>query len=98
MGVYKGQTTLLLGGEQGVKLDLKRGDVLIIPAGVAHKNLGKENDVKCVGAYPGGIQYDMRYGKTEDRPAADLTIKNVLKPDKDPVLGTQPGGLVDQWI
>ena len=97
MGVYKGETTLLLGGEHGIRLVIKRGDVLIIPAGVAHRNLGGESDVKCVGAYPNGIQYDMRYGKTEDRPAADLTIENIPKPEKDPVMGKKGGSLIDNW-
>jgi len=97
MGVYKGETTLLLGGEQGIRLVVKRGDVLIIPAGVAHRNLGGESDVKCVGAYPNGLQYDMRYGKTEDRPAADITIENIPKPEKDPVLGKKSSSLIDNW-
>src|SRR4051812_21604080 len=38
-GFYKGKTTLQLGGEKGVTIEVKKGDVLIIPAGVAHKNL-----------------------------------------------------------
>lgn len=97
MGVYKGKTTLQLGGENGIKLDISRGDVLIIPAGVAHKNLGAEADVKCVGAYPNGVQFDMRYGKTEDRPAADLTIKNIPKPERDPVRGKKGSSLIDRW-
>src|SRR3954469_8232421 len=52
IGCYKGKTTLQLGGENGVTLTVEKGDVLIIPAGVAHKNLGKEDDIACVGAYP----------------------------------------------
>jgi len=97
MGAYKGRTTLQLGGENGITLEFKKGDVLIIPAGVAHKNLGKEKDIKCVGAYPMGIQYDMKYGKTEDRPAADITIKNVPIPEMDPLFGGRTGGLMDNW-
>lgn len=87
MGVYKGKTQLMLGGSYGVKITIQKGDVLIIPAGVAHKNLGKENDVKCVGAYPGGRDYDMNYGKPEERKHAIENIKKVPLPDLDPVFG-----------
>src|SRR5207253_241076 len=50
LGIYKGKTTLLLGGENGSEIAVEKGDVLIIPAGVAHKNLGNEDDIACVGA------------------------------------------------
>ena len=42
LGVCKGETLLLLGGEQGISIYIEEGDVLVIPAGVAHINLGKE--------------------------------------------------------
>src|SRR5947209_5668374 len=62
LGICKGETLLQLGGEEGITLFIQRGDVLIIPAGVAHMNLGKENDITCVGGYPEGRNYDMNYG------------------------------------
>jgi len=96
MGVYKGKTTLLLGGKKGVKITIEKGDVLIIPAGVAHKNLKKETDVKCVGAYPNGKNYDMNYGKAKERPKADKNIRKVKLPKKDPVFG-KDGGIITSW-
>jgi len=45
--------------------------MLLIPAGVAHCNLGKKKDVICIGGYPGARDYDMKYGKPKERPAAD---------------------------
>ncbi len=87
IGVYKGKTTLLIGGKKGVKIDIEKGDVLILPAGVAHQNLNSEDSVKCVGAYPNGIKYDMKYGKADERPKADLTIKKVPTNIKNPVFG-----------
>jgi uncharacterized protein YjlB len=96
LGFYKGKTTLLLGGEKGVKIEVEKGDVLIIPAGVAHKNLGNENDVACVGAYPEGHSYDMNYGKPGERPLADTNIKDVPLPERDPVLGLK-GGTNAYW-
>jgi uncharacterized protein YjlB len=51
LGVIKGESTLQLGGELGAKVHVRRGDVLVIPAGVAHRNLGRENQLK-VGERP----------------------------------------------
>ena len=91
LGIYGGKTTLQLGGEKGVKITVEKGDVLVIPAGVAHKNLGKAEDVKCIGAYPGGMEYDMNYGKPGERPQTDKNIKKVPIPETDPVKGKNDG-------
>ena len=96
LGVVKGETLLLLGGDNGITLFVQSADVLIIPAGVAHMNLGKEKDMVCVGGYPGGRNYDMKYGKIGERPAADESIASVPLPKIDPVFGTK-GGLLDLW-
>ena len=37
MGVFKGNVKLHLGGEQGKIISMEKGDVIVIPAGVAHK-------------------------------------------------------------
>jgi uncharacterized protein YjlB len=96
LGAYHGKTEMQLGGEAGTKIIFEKGDVLIIPAGVAHKNLGAEDDIACVGAYPDGKSYDMNYGKTGERPIADTNIANVPIPEKDPVLGLK-GGIENYW-
>jgi len=96
IGVYKGKTTLLVGGEKGVAIELTKGDVIVIPAGVAHKNLGNEHDVCCVGAYADGAVYDTCTGKKAERPLADKNITNVRLPDRDPVLGLK-GGVEKHW-
>ncbi|MDF2436414.1 MAG: cupin protein [Bacteroidota bacterium] len=93
---YKGETKLLLGGNNGVIVDFSAGDVLIIPAGVAHKNIQPDNPLKCVGAYPKGQNYDMNYGEDKERPAADNNIKNVSLPLADPIFG-KDGPLMDYW-
>ena len=59
LGVFRGQATVLFGGEQGVVLSLQAGDVVIIPAGVAHKNVGSSRDFGVVGAYPRGQRWDV---------------------------------------
>jgi len=91
LGIIRGGTILQLGGDNGIKLPVKKGDVLVIPAGVAHRNLGNEKDVIAVGAYPGGKDYDMNYGKPGERPATDNNIKKVPVPSTDPLLGDKNG-------
>jgi uncharacterized protein YjlB len=96
LGVYKGRTKLQLGGDNGVEITVSKGDVIVIPAGVAHRNLGKETQVMCVGAYPEGRSYDMHVGKTGERPQADQNIFLVPIPKTDPVQGRR-GSLVRIW-
>jgi uncharacterized protein YjlB len=91
LGIYKGSTILRLGGEDGISLGIGKGDVILIPAGVAHKNMGGEKSVFCIGAYPGGMDYDMKYGKPGERPRADRDISKVPLPDEDPVFGKRGG-------
>src|SRR6201996_3982170 len=68
MGIIKGKARLLIGGDNGERIIVQKGDVLIIPAGVAHKNLGMMNDITCIGGYPGGAEFDMNYGREGERP------------------------------
>ncbi|MDF2449036.1 MAG: cupin protein [Bacteroidota bacterium] len=96
MGFYKGKTTLRIGGKKGVKIKVEKGDVLILPAGVAHQNMKKENAVKCVGAYPNGKKYDMKYGEKKERATALKNIKKVKLPKKDPVFG-KAEGILKLW-
>ena len=96
LGIYQGAVKVQLGGPDGISRDLKKGDIIIIPAGVAHKNLGASDDFKCVGAYPAGQDYDTRYGKAGERPEADNNIKNLPLPVRDPVFGFD-GPLIKSW-
>jgi uncharacterized protein YjlB len=96
LGIYEGSATLVLGGEKGEKLEVHAGDILVIPAGVGHKNLGSSKDFAVVGAYPDGIDYDVLKGRPEDRPRADENIAKVPVPHSDPLLG-QNGGLTKIW-
>lgn len=96
LGVYTGHARVLLGGEQGLVISLREGDVLVIPAGVAHKCLESSRDFACVGAYPDAVEPDMQTGKEGERPAADEAIKKVPLPQADPVEGRQ-GPLVSVW-
>lgn len=95
MAVIHGATSLLLGGDAGKQVTVGKGDVIILPAGVAHKNLGNEKDVICIGGYPEGRDFDMNYGKPGERPDADNNIRMAPFPVADPVFGQ--GGLRVEW-
>jgi uncharacterized protein YjlB len=96
LGFYRGKTTIQLGGKNGISINVEKGDVLIIPAGVAHRNTGEGASIRCVGAYPSGRDYDMNYGSKGERPKADENIKRVPLPLQDPVFGKK-GGLRNYW-
>ena len=91
LGFFRGSTVLHLGGAHGYNINIRKGDVLIIPAGVAHKNLGREHQVKCIGAYPGGRDYDINTGMPGERPRTDQNIRALPLPGQDPFYGTVEG-------
>ncbi len=95
LGLYSGTTLVHLGGEQGEIVTLNAGDIVIIPAGVGHKNLGSDN-LGVVGAYPEGRSWDLNRGLEGERPAADRNIETLPVPDTDPLLGKN-AGLVRIW-
>lgn len=96
LGIYEGKANVQFGGPGGIAEDVSKGDVIIIPAGVAHKCNSASDDFKCVGAYPEGMDYDIKKGKEDDRPKADENIKKVKLPETDPVYGLN-GPLILNW-
>ncbi len=96
LGIYEGEATVQLGGYEGEKMQLSKGDVLVIPAGVAHKNLGSTQNFACVGAYPDGLRFDMNYGKEENIVEATHRIEKVEMPSHDPLYGAK-GPLLEAW-
>jgi len=94
--VCVGEADVQFGGEQGLIATVSAGDVVVIPAGVAHKNLGSSGDFTVAGAYPEGQSYDMCYGKEGERPGADDNVARVPLPQSDPVQGSA-GALMRHW-
>lgn len=95
LGVYTGNALLHLGGEQGQKVQVQAGDIIVIPAGVGHKNLGSEG-LGIVGAYPDGRSWDINKGLPGERPKTDQNIAKLPLPNTDPLLG-KDNGLVKIW-
>ena len=96
LGVYSGAATLRLGGEHGENVEVHAGDVIVIPAGVAHQNVDASKDFGVVGAYPGGRQWDLLRGLPAERPKADHNIAALPMPENDPIYGTE-GPLRHIW-
>ena len=91
LGVYSGRAEIQLGGDHGEKLEVQAGDIIVIPAGVAHKNLGSSSDFGVVGAYPNGMSYDLKKAKKSEHTEAKKNIDQVPVPDADPLMGKQEG-------
>ena len=96
LGIYAGEAEIQFGGETGPVLTVGRGDVVVIPAGVAHKSCRASGDFATVGAYPAGQHPDACYGKPGERPGADNNIASVALPAADPVRGDD-GPLLAHW-
>jgi uncharacterized protein YjlB len=94
--VYGGSARVQFGGEAGIVASVAAGDVVVIPAGVGHKNLGATADFGVIGAYPRGQTWDICYGRTGERPRADKNIARVPLPSADPVFG-RGGPLLAHW-
>jgi uncharacterized protein YjlB len=97
LGICRGDAKVRFGGEAGIVLTVRPGDVVVIPAGVGHQNLGAGADLLVVGAYPAGQRWDLCYGSLEERPEALHNIERVPLPATDPVYGER-GPLVEQWL
>lgn len=89
LGCYRGSAVVRLGGERGIEATISAGDVVVIPAGVAHKRLRASSDFGVVGAYPDGRSWDMNYCTSEERETALANIRAVPLPARDPVFGAE---------
>lgn len=97
LGVAVGNATLRLGGLVGQEVRVEAGDVVVIPAGVAHQRVLASTDFMVVGAYPPGQEnFDTLRGNPDDRPRADENIAEVPAPESDPVEGSS-GSLLELW-
>lgn len=93
LGIARGSARIMLGGPRGQEFEVRPGDVIVIPAGVAHKLLSSSADFLVVGCYPPGQVWDLLRGEAEERPQADRNIATVPLPTSDPVGGT----LTEKW-
>lgn len=97
LAVVRGEARVTFGGEQGETLALRRGDVAVLPAGTGHCRVDASRDFLVVGAYPAGQEdYDVCTGKPDERPEALEHIRQVPRPEADPLYG-EDGPLLAHW-
>ena len=91
LGVYAGSARVQFGGDRGVVLTVEPGDAVIIPAGVAHRQLSCSAAFGVVGAYSAGDKPDLcRAAKRRDN------VATLRRPARDPVYGER-GPLLSRW-
>ena len=90
--VYAGEAKLCFGGEDNpkrVEPMVERGDVLVVPAGTAHRLMKDlEGGFSMVGSYPKGKSFDMCYGKADE----EEKVKGIEKLgwfERDPIYGEE---------
>lgn len=96
LGCYRGQANIEIGGERGMTVTLAPGDVIVIPAGVAHRCLQASSGFRVVGAYDAGRTYDMKRGQGNERASSFENMAQVPRPRLDPVYGGE-GPLLEHW-
>ncbi|HRW11095.1 MAG TPA: cupin domain-containing protein, partial [Caldilineaceae bacterium] len=93
LAICRGAATVRFGGERGQTLVVQAGDVALLPAGTGHQRLSPSGDLLVVGAYPPGQVPDLCRGNAAERPQVLTNIQRVPLPERDPVYGTDGGGM-----
>ena len=96
LGVARGHARVRFGGDHGQELEIKAGDVAILPAGTGHQCIRASDDFCVIGAYPPGPKMQITRPTPENHRKALQTIPEVKVPSTDPVMG-EDGPLVRLW-
>lgn len=96
LGVARGSARVRFGGDNGRELEIKAGDVAILPAGTGHQRIKASPDFCVIGAYPPGSKMEITRATAENHARAMTTVPKVALPPADPVTGTD-GALVRLW-
>jgi len=96
LGIARGRAKVQFGGSAGRQLEVRTGDVVILPAGTGHQRLAASKDILVVGAYPQAGKYDEYRGSKEEHERALAQIPKVPIPRRDPVYGKN-GPLLRLW-
>ncbi|BAC52638.1 blr7373 [Bradyrhizobium diazoefficiens USDA 110] len=96
LGVARGSARVRFGGDHGQELQIKAGDVAILPAGTGHQCIKASGDFCVIGAYPPGSKMEITRATPENHAKALKTIPKVALPPADPVTG-KDGALTRLW-
>ncbi|HEY7663439.1 MAG TPA: cupin domain-containing protein [Xanthobacteraceae bacterium] len=96
LGIARGHARVQFGGAKGREIEVKAGDVVILPAGTGHRRLSASKDLLVVGAYPPSGQYEEFRASRDEHDRALAAIARVPPPKADPVYG-RDGPLIRRW-
>jgi uncharacterized protein YjlB len=96
LGIASGQARVRFGGDGGESVEVRAGDVVVVPAGVGHRRESASADLVVIGAYPEGRRPDLNTGRSGERPDVLDKIARVPVPAADPVFGPT-GPLTKHW-
>jgi uncharacterized protein YjlB len=96
LGIVSGNAQVRLGGDGGKTVELRAGDVVVIPAGVAHKREAASADLLVIGSYPQGQSPDHCRAEPRAHDKAPRRIATVPLPAADPVTGRMEP-LLEYW-
>jgi uncharacterized protein YjlB len=96
LGIYSGEATVQFGGDSGVTITARPGDVIVLPAGTGHKKLSSRGVLGVVGAYPDGKHPDTCMPPFARARKSAEAVARVPLPACDPVHGSD-GPLFDHW-
>ncbi|HLB15512.1 MAG TPA: cupin domain-containing protein [Burkholderiales bacterium] len=96
LGVYSGEVTVQFGGDDGVVVTARPGDVIVLPAGTGHKKLSSRGALGIVGAYPAGQHPDTSTPLLSNARRSAEAVARVPLPESDPVYGAA-GPLFTHW-
>lgn len=94
LGIAAGSAELVLGGDGGRSIEVRAGDVLLLPAGTGHRCVRQSDDFLVIGAYPPGQAPDIV--QKAATPAMLNQIAVLSFPATDPVHGLD-GPLSKLW-
>ena len=96
LGIARGKARVRFGGAKGMRVELKAGDVVVLPAGTGHQAISASKDLVVVGAYPPRGKYEEFEASQKEHDRAIRMIGKVPLPRNDPVYGPK-GAITKAW-